>query len=178
VLSRVAPQSRPSWGRGAAAGAAGILLLAVYPEVWRRAGLVGAIGTVLFGMAVLFGEVWALTVAIAPETTAPAEDLLDDLGALVGRRNATPGPVTRWLRAGPWRFAAIVAAAGGVGLALSQAIGEGLPGGSGRAGLVLGVFTGLEAAAILFGCALFRTPLALLKTARRPAPGARGTELS
>ncbi|MGD0993857.1 MAG: hypothetical protein ABR998_15450 [Gemmatimonadales bacterium] len=161
ALRRVAPESRIAWVRGATIVAANAALLAVYPETWRR-GLVGAIGTVFAGMAVLFFEVWALAEAIAPLTELQREDLLDDLGAVFRRGTAAPSRVTRWLRAGPWRVAAIGAAVGGVGLAASQAIGEGLPGGAGRAVLVLGVFTGLEAAAILFGYALFRRPLSLI----------------
>jgi hypothetical protein len=178
VLRRLATDARPSWARGVAAAAAGILLLAIYPEVWRRAGVMGAIGTVLFGMVALLGEVWALALAIAPETAAPADDLLDDLGALVGRRNAAPNRATRWLRGGPWRFAAVVAVMGGGTVALSQAIGEGLPGEADRAVLVVGVFTGLEAAAILLGGALFRAPLALLRAEPAPAPAAPEGQLS
>jgi len=163
VLRRVAPVAKTSAARGAAAVAAGVLALALYPEVWRRSGLVGALGTALYGMVVMFLEVWALTLAVAPAARGPAEDLLDDLGAILGRSGSPPSAVSRWLREAPWRPAAIVAAAGGVALAASQAIGEGLPEGRGRASLVLGVFTGLEAAGILLGYLLFRSPLALIR---------------
>ena len=162
ALRRVAPESRSAWMRGLAIVAASVALLAVYPETWHRAGLVGAIGTVFVGMAVLFAEVWALTEAVAPLTEGAQEDLLDDLGAMFRPGAAAPSRATCWLRARPWRVAAIVAAVGGVGLAASQAIGEGLPGGADHVVLVLGVFTGLEAAAILFGYALFRRPLSLI----------------
>jgi hypothetical protein len=159
VAHRTQPESRPSWGRGAAFAAAGTLVLALYPEAWRR-GLVGAIGTVLAGMAVLFAETWGLLVAIAPQGEAPSDDLLDDLHGLLGGQTGGPG---RWLRAKPGRFAALVAVAGGAGLAASQAMGEGLPGGAGRALLVLGVYTGLEALAVVLGYTLFRRPLALIR---------------
>jgi hypothetical protein len=162
AIRLVAPESRSAWMRGLAIVAVSVALLAVYPETWRLAGLVGAIGTVFAGMAVLFAEVWALTEAVAPLTELQREDLLDDLGAVFRRGAAAPSRVTRWLRERPWRVAGIAAVVGGVGLAASQAIGEGLPSGAGRAVLVLGVFTGLEAAAILFGYAFFRRSLALI----------------
>jgi hypothetical protein len=169
---RLAAPTRTSWARGAAAIVLSTALLATYPETWRQAGFVGAVGTAFIGMALLFAEVWALTTAIAPPGASSSEDLLDDLGAILGRGAAPPRAGTRWLRAAPWRFAAIVAVAGGVGLAVSQAIGEGLPPGAGRAVLVLGVFTGLEAAGILLGYALFREPLALLMRQSGVAPPA------
>ena len=96
-------------------------------------------------------------------TASNSRPTLDDIGALLGRGGSPPSAVARWLREAPWRPAAIVAAAGGVALAASQAIGEGLPEGRGRASLVLGVFTGLEAAGILLGYLLFRSPLALIR---------------
>ncbi len=160
---RIAPESKASWPRGVAVTAAVILVLVLYPEHWRQAGLAGALGSAFLGTALLFVEVWALTGALAPPGPAPTEDLVDDLGAVLGRGNAVPRGITRWLRAGPWRPAAIVAVVGGIGLAASQAIGEGLPSGAGRAVLVLGVFTGLEAAGIILGYALFREPLSLLR---------------
>lgn len=166
---RLAALSRPSWALGAAAAVLSTALLAVYPEPWRQAGFPGAIGTAFLGTALMFVEVWALTQAIAPPGASLPEDLLDDIGAILGRGSAPPSAVTRWLRAAPWRFAAIVAVAGGVVLALSQAIGEGLPPGTGRAVLVLGVFTGLEAAGILLGYLCFRTPLALVRKEPRAA---------
>jgi hypothetical protein len=163
VLRRVLQSSRTSAARAGLAVAPGILALAIYPEAWRRSGFFGAIGTAFYGTVVLFAETWALTLSIAPEGARPAQDLLDDVGAILGRRGAAPSAMTRWLRAGPWRFAVIVAVAGGAALAVSQAIGEGLPAGAARAVLVLGVFTGLEAAGILLGYLCFRKPLALIR---------------
>ncbi len=160
---RYVPESRPAWRRGAATILVCVALLALYPESWREAGLAGALGTALAGMALLFAETWALMLAIAPPGGGRTEDLLDDLAAVFGRAGAAPGRVTRWLRAAPWRLAMIVALAGGVGLAISQAAGEGLPSGAGRAALVLGVFTGLEAIAIILGYLFFRRPLALVR---------------
>ncbi len=155
---RMAPLSRASWHRGVLTAAACVAVLAVYPESWRRS-VPGAIGTVLVGMAVLFGETWGLMLAIAPPTPARAQDLLDDLHGVFGGETGAPA---RWLRASAWRIAGIVAALGGVTLAATQAIGEGLPGTAARALFVLGVFTGCEALAILTAFALFRRPLALI----------------
>ena len=162
ALRRVLHDGKASAAHGAIAVVAGTLALAVYPEAWRLAGFAGAIGTALYGMLILFAEVSALTLAIAPEGARPAEDLLDDLGAVLGRRGAPPGAVTRWLRTRPWRLAVIVAVVGGVLLAATQAAGEGLPPGAAPASLVLGVFAGLEAAGILLGYLCLRRPLALV----------------
>ena len=162
ALRRALPEARTCAARAVLAVAAGTLALAIFPETWRLQGFTGSIGTALYGTLVLFAEVGALTVAIAPEGAGPAEDLLDDLGALLGRRGAPPNAVTRWLRAAPWRFAVVVALAGGALLAVVQAVGEGLPPGAARALLVLAVFTGLEAAGILVGYFCFRRPLALV----------------
>ncbi len=155
---RMASGSRASWQVGVLTAAAAVALLAVYPESWRRS-VPGAIGAVIVGMAVLFGETWGLMLSIAPPTPAGAEDLLDDLHGVFGGETGAPA---RWLRASPWRVAASVAALGGGIPAATQAIGEGLPGTASRALLVLGIYAGFEALAILTAFALFRRPLALL----------------
>jgi hypothetical protein len=151
ALLVAAPARGPS---AAAITVAGAAMLWLYPEAWRRGG-VGAILTAMFGMALLFAETWALSRVLVPGAPGESEDLLDDLHA--------PDRVVRWLRAHPWRFALWIAVAGGLALALLEALGEGLPASARRALLVLGVFTGIEATAIVLGFALFRRRLALLR---------------
>jgi hypothetical protein len=151
ALRAAAPARGPS---AAAITVAGAATLWLYPEAWRR-GVVGAILTAMFGMALLFTQTWALSRALVPGAPGESEDLLDDLHA--------PKRVARWLRAHPWRFALWIGVAGGLALALLEALGEGLPASARRALLVLGVFTGIEAAAIVLGFALFRRQLRLLR---------------
>ncbi len=148
----------PSWAGAVATGGMVALLLAFYPEAWRR-GLAGAILTALFGTVLLFVSVRIAAGALLSQDAGPSEDLLDDLSALLGKSEA----LSRRLRARPWRVVVLAALAGGLALALVQAVGEGLPPTTGRALLFLGVFTGLEAAGILLGCVLFRRLLGLIR---------------
>jgi hypothetical protein len=157
-----------AWRRTAAIVAAGALVLGIYPEELRHS-VSGAILTVIVGMSLLFLEVWALALVLVPREPGPFEDLLDDFHALLervtaattgSRREAAPDrsrgrAISQCLRAHPWRSVGLIAAAGGFALALSEVFGEGLAGTTRRALLVLGVFTGIEAAGVVLGYALF-----------------------
>lgn len=166
----------PAWGRAAAITAAGALVLCLYPEGWRQS-VPGAILTAIFGMALLFTEVWGLTVVLTPGDLGYYDDLLDDMHALFARGGAgatgeareraadalRARPISQWLRAHQWRVVALVAGAGGLALALIETLGEGLPGAVRRALLLGGVITGIEALGILLGYALFWRLLGLLR---------------
>jgi hypothetical protein len=158
-----------AWPRAAAVVGAGALLLAIYPEAWRR-GFAGAILTALIGTALLFAEVSGLALVLLPTGIDDHEDLLDDLAAALGRTRAaahrTSGGFPRWLRTHHWRIVVATALGLGLGLAAAEAFGEGLPASARRALVVLGVFTGIEAVGILIGYALLRRPLALVRAER------------
>jgi hypothetical protein len=165
-----------AWGRAAAVTGASAVVLGLYPETWHH-GMTGAILTAIFGTALLFIEVWGFALLLLPQDVGRYENLLDDVHAaferarawaMVGALTGTMGrmrerSVAQWLRTHHWHCIALIALAGGLGLAATQALGEGLPDTARRALLVFGVFTGIETAGIVLGYALFWRLLGLVR---------------
>jgi hypothetical protein len=167
------------WTVAAAVTSAGVGILWLYPEMWRQT-VAGAILTAIAGMILLFVEVCGLALALLPQELGRYEDLLDDLsyiflelrtknrgnGPSVIFGRARVGAVVHWLRAHTWLCLALVAALGGLGLALIEVRGEGLPRAFGNAVLVLSVFFSMEAAGIILGFALFWRIIGLWRTTK------------
>ncbi len=175
-----------SWGKTIAIFLAGCIVLAVYPEAWRRS-VPGAIFTALVGMVFLLVLCSALAKLVFPTIAEQTEDFLDDLFALyqwIKARARSAGFLFRlvekavsiltniswarrminWLnpRKHAWNVVFLAALAMGVALIFVEATGEGLP----QARLILlvfGVFLGLEGTGVILGYALFRRFLRIFR---------------
>jgi hypothetical protein len=137
VAAMPAPVPRALGGAAAIIGA-GAVALSAYPEAWRQS-LAGAIPTAVFGMALLFVEVWGLARVLLPRETEHYDDLLDEAHAAFrsararGKADGVPGTIgkepatafAQWLRTEMTVLVAEDPAEGVVGTIALSAVGTG-----------------------------------------------------
>lgn len=165
--------------------AAGLLIMACYPEEWRTGSIVGAVATAMLGMLVLFGVSWALARAMFPAVEAGTyDDVLDDLLAIYDRLKTHAGPVLgmfdglerlagaqllrrllAWLdpRRHAWNFVLPAALLTGILLMTAEALGEGLAPQMSTVVLVAAVFIGIEGMGVLIGYGLLGSWLGVFR---------------
>jgi hypothetical protein len=133
-----------------------VVILAAYPEESRRS-VPGALAAAFMGMAVVLSATWGLTETLLPSDRT-AESLLERIGAALGITGE--GRPARLLHH-PWRYLTAAAVAAGAALVAVEALGEGLPSGSGRVVMLVSVIVGIETGGIPLGAVMFRRPLGL-----------------
>jgi len=172
-----------SWTRAIIIGLANITILAVYPPSWDN-GIGGGILTALLGMLILFVSLWALAIAIFPQTNILFEDSMDDFVAIYRWFKSHAGFAVRlfnfaeklvnlaWMRAllgwlNPrkhnWNFIILIAVGMGIALASAEAIGEGASPDLGKFVLVMSVFIGIGGAGVIFGYLLLADFLGIFR---------------
>ncbi len=174
------------WTKASAFSLAGILILALYPEELRQS-IPGALLTIAVGALFLFGLVWAVGTAIAPDLDTPFEDVIDDLVAAYQWEKVHTDPsdpslaldsvleklltlslvrsVFRWLnpRKHPWNIAILLGVFMGIALLRLEMSGEGGSPQIGKLAMVAAVFIGAECGGVLLGYALLAKPLGLFR---------------
>ena len=169
--------------------AAGVVILAVYPEAFRST-TPGALLTVVAGAILLFVPLWALGLALSPSPGPSYEDTVDDVASMYSylqRRSKRFGQlrhlaesalswppiraVLQWLnpRRHRWNAAILTGIILGIALVLGEMLGEGGgPHQVGRLAIIVAVFVSLESFAVLLGYALLARPLGLFRPMKRP----------
>ena len=127
-------------------------------------------------MALLFLQAWAMATGLISAPVHRYEDILDDLAAVYHQLRHRAGIAARLLgfferlagtalaretlgllnpRKHALSLILLMGLAAGSALALAEVLGEGFSANSGTVVLVVGVFIGIESAAILLGYVLF-----------------------
>jgi hypothetical protein len=177
------PSGQRAWSKSLAICLLSILILAVYPDTWRKS-VAGAVITASVGMVLLFVLVSAIVRLIFPPTGEVSEDFLDDLLALyqwlkirakfanfiynfskrIVHHTWVRG-VINWLnpRKHAWNAAILLGLMLGVGLLIVEAIAEGASDQS-ILMVVLSVYLSLECAGVLLGYVLFKQYLGIFRS--------------
>lgn len=174
-----------AWVRAVGVSLVGGVVLALYPDSWRQS-IPGALFTVVVGMLCLFASVWALGAAISPATEEQYEDSIDDLASVyrwfkghMGRlvvicnllEKVQELPIVRpmldWLnpRKHPWNLSILLGLCIGGGLALGEALGEGVSHQMGRFAIVVAIFVSFGCLGVLLGYLLLAKPLGIFRHA-------------
>jgi hypothetical protein len=136
--------------RAIAVSCAAVILLALYPEHWRRS-MVGGLLTAFLGTVLLFLPLWVLGTALVPHCTIASSD----------------DPVTvawRYLGKRHWNFVFFGGALVGLLLAFAELRNpHGWPHLTRRIAFIASVYIGLETAGVLIGYSLLRKTLGLCR---------------
>jgi hypothetical protein len=166
------------------------ITLAIYPPEWRQS-LLGGIFTALAGILILLILLAVLKPILGVEVDSNYEDIFNDLAAVwrgisdwlrqkatwlmpirdrldAFIRNRSFVLIGKWInpRLHPWRMGMIISMGLGLGLVITQTIGEGLPSDSPHLLLVSLVLFGGEAFGVMIGYLLFGKYLGIYRDER------------